>query len=170
MLITTSRKPSQKTRRFSQILRHIFNIEYINRGKTSMNKLMIHAKNMDVTKIIIVSELRGNPSHIDIFDISDNDPILSLNISVNLPDTKNRVKIKRDDLSFKNSISDLDCLSEIFDIKKEDETKNLTNCMCIDSVNDKITISFIEQDGTLMDFKIYVSGYKVNISNTIQLL
>ena len=82
LIITTSRKPSQITRRFAQFLKHYFNATYINRGKTSFNKIKNQVP--DESKLVIINETKGNPSSINVYDIGidSENPLYSLYVNV----------------------------------------------------------------------------------------
>ena len=73
IIISTSRKPSQITRRFAQFLKHYFNATYINRGKTSFTKVMNQAKQHENSILLIITETKGNPSNIDIYTLENDD-------------------------------------------------------------------------------------------------
>ncbi|MGB9838423.1 Brix domain-containing protein [Methanothermobacter sp.] len=60
MLLTTSRKPSRRTRSFSQRLSRIMGWRYVNRGKMSIRDVLIEAAG----PVAVVSERHGNPSRI----------------------------------------------------------------------------------------------------------
>jgi len=64
MLVTTSRKPSQRTRSFSQRLSRIMGWRYINRGKMSLRDVLIEARG----PVAVVSERHGNPARITFLD------------------------------------------------------------------------------------------------------
>lgn len=59
MLITTSRKPSQKTRTFARVMANFMNWEYVSRGKAS-------TKDFE-GKLALVGEQNGNPSSLRIY-------------------------------------------------------------------------------------------------------
>jgi len=63
MIVTTSRKPSQRTRSFCKRFARYIGAEYITRGKLSMKEIF----GMD-SRIIYVTEFKGNPGRITIFD------------------------------------------------------------------------------------------------------
>ena len=67
MIITTSRKPSQRTRSLVNDLARVFNFEILNRGKIPLSELIENKDDM-----IIVEELKGNPGRIKIFNFSYN--------------------------------------------------------------------------------------------------
>ena len=63
MIITTSRKPSQRTRSFCKRFARYLKAEYITRGKLSLKEVL----NLG-DKIIYVTEFKGNPGKITIFE------------------------------------------------------------------------------------------------------
>ncbi len=67
MLVTTSRNPSRKTRRFARTLSHIFGWTYVTRGKSPIEELLWLAEKRS-TRMGIVSEIKGNPAFIHFFN------------------------------------------------------------------------------------------------------
>ncbi|MFO7966968.1 MAG: rRNA maturation protein [Archaeoglobaceae archaeon] len=61
MLITTSRKPGQKTRTFAKIMAKFMNWEYVSRGKASIKDFE--------GKLALVGERNGNPNSLTIYTI-----------------------------------------------------------------------------------------------------
>jgi U3 small nucleolar ribonucleoprotein protein IMP4 len=71
VLITTSHKPSQRTRSFIKDLANILPYSYhVNRGKKTIAELGIEAYRLRNKYVFIVGERRGNPSIIRIYKIS----------------------------------------------------------------------------------------------------
>jgi len=93
MLITTSRKPSPRTRSFAGSLERVFNSKYINRGKMSMRDVLLKLRASDHTKVAVISEMKGNPSRIEFFNL-EGDSILIMDITVSNPMGSGRVKKK----------------------------------------------------------------------------
>ncbi|MEM4702597.1 MAG: rRNA maturation protein [Archaeoglobaceae archaeon] len=60
MIITTSRKPSRKTRSFAKALSRFIGWKYIQRGKLSL-------KDFKMEKFCIISEIKGNPAVLSFF-------------------------------------------------------------------------------------------------------
>ena len=116
MLISTSRKPSSKTRVFSKNLSHALNCNYINRGKMSMRELQLKSRDECSDTIALVYEMKGNPSKITFFS---NDGELLLAIIGSVMTTKERLNIKTDEISFKSELPELNILKDIFPINKE---------------------------------------------------
>jgi U3 small nucleolar ribonucleoprotein protein IMP4 len=78
MIITTSRKPSQRTRSFVNDLARSLNINVLNRGKTPLKDIL-----NEYTKLILIGEYKGNPGKMKLYD-TDNDIIISMLISAKL--------------------------------------------------------------------------------------
>jgi len=81
MLITSSRKPSAKTRILCKQLASFVNCEYVNRGKMSMHEVLHLA---DGEPFLIVGEYHGNPGSLAIFDAQGSCP-LSVHITAVFP-------------------------------------------------------------------------------------
>ena len=82
MLISTSRKPSQKTRTFCKNFSHAFGFDYTNRGKSSLRDLLIKAKQLGHDSLVLVYQIKGNPSKLTFYDLEANEK-LALLVSVN---------------------------------------------------------------------------------------
>lgn len=78
MLITTSRKPSTKSRTLCKYLARFLNCNYVNRGKMSFEE--IFGFHPDVP-ILLIGEYHGNPGSFEIFDPSGN-YLLSIHMNV----------------------------------------------------------------------------------------
>ncbi|MCS7143524.1 MAG: rRNA maturation protein [Archaeoglobaceae archaeon] len=61
MILTTSRKPSRKTRSFAKALSRFLNWKYVQRGKISLEDF----KN---EKYCVISEIKGNPAFLSFYD------------------------------------------------------------------------------------------------------
>ena len=62
MLISTSRKPSQKTRKFCKNLAHATGFTSVNRGKMNMRELLLKALEVDEYNLAIVMKSREIPA------------------------------------------------------------------------------------------------------------
>ncbi len=91
MLITTSRKPSQRTRSFCRNLERVLNSKYVNRGKMSIRDVLIKSIQLKFNGTAIISESKGNPSGIDIYDV-DGKNIISLDVTVSISPFKGRIE------------------------------------------------------------------------------
>lgn len=61
MIITTSRKPSRKTRSFVKAISKFLGWNYVQRGKISL-------KNLNLDKICILTEIKGNPAVMNFYE------------------------------------------------------------------------------------------------------
>ena len=91
MLITTSRKPSQRTRSFGRNLERVLNSKYVNRGKMSIRDVMIKSIQLEFNNTVIISETKGNPSRIDLYD-ADGNITISLDVTVSISPLKGRIE------------------------------------------------------------------------------
>ncbi|HLI46013.1 MAG TPA: hypothetical protein VKU94_02345 [Geobacterales bacterium] len=66
LLITTSRRPSRRTRSFVRDLALLFNAERITRGKSSIDDLLSELVNG--SKLLVIDTKKGNPSRIRVYD------------------------------------------------------------------------------------------------------
>ena len=65
MILTTSRKPSRKTRRLAKVLARFMNWEYLNRGKLSIETIF---EMLEDENLAIINEIKGNPAFLTIFN------------------------------------------------------------------------------------------------------
>lgn len=159
MFITTSRKPSSRTRSFCQSLSRALNTAYVNRGKMSFRDVLVKASDSGYEKIAIVSQIKGNPSRIEIFD-KNGEIRLFLKISMALFDLKGRVN--PDKFSLRCEIDDLtDTFMDILDIPKiQEKTDNNLIWIKKGDGENKALIEFYDKDGFLRDPKIYVKNWR----------
>ena len=62
MIVTTSRKPGRKTRTFVKLLSSYMNWQYVSRGKKSLEELF-----SSFSDIVLIGEIKGNPSILKVF-------------------------------------------------------------------------------------------------------
>jgi len=86
MLITTSRKPSQRTRSFCQKLKRALGYPYINRGKMNIQETLQKTREHKESTLAIVSEKHGNPSKITFYN-TKGEQIGYITINVTIPKT-----------------------------------------------------------------------------------
>ncbi len=164
MLISTSRKPSSKTRAFCKNLSHALDTDYVNRGKMSMRELQLKSATSGLRNIALVYEMKGNPSKITFFS-NDGDELLVILGSVNT--TNRRLHIKTSELSFKSEIPELEILSEILPIDESNKDYNKNHIQVekldyeyddeVEDFNKRIaTIHFYNRDGEDTGLKINV--------------
>lgn len=61
MILTTSRKPSKKTRSFAKALSKFLNWKYVQRGKMSL-------KEFENERLFVISEFNGNPALLSLYE------------------------------------------------------------------------------------------------------
>jgi len=89
VILTTSRKPSRKTRSLAKALSRFMNWRYVQRGKMSLEDVFSMLNEGE--KLAILSEVKGNPAILRILD-SNGKEILWMRFNVS-----NIVKVKMDD-------------------------------------------------------------------------
>ena len=165
MLITTSRKPSQRTRSFCKSLNRVFKSEYANRGKMSIRDVLLKSSEIGFNKTAVISETKGNPSKIDFYD-EKGDILISLDVTVSVP-TSMGSRVKKDDLSFRCEVDDLGNLAEklveIFDIPEcKDQSKQENILLLRYGVHEKkAALEFYDTKGASIGPKIYIKNWKL---------
>jgi U3 small nucleolar ribonucleoprotein protein IMP4 len=112
MLISTSRKPSQKTRKFCKNLARVTDSTSVNRGKMNMRELLLKALEVDEYNLAIVNEIKGNPSRISFFS-NKGELLLTILIGVTLDNEKTNIAPSQ--LKIVSEVKKLDVLSDILD-------------------------------------------------------
>lgn len=157
MLISTSRKPSQKTRTFCKNFQHAFGFEYMNRGKSSLRDLLIKAAELGHDSLVLVYQIKGNPSKLTFYDLEGEEK-LALLVSVNT--TNERLHIKPEELKIKSGVKELDYLAEIlgFELTKEPLDSNYVRISYADYDDEKnfAMIYFVNKKGEQIDLQINV--------------
>ncbi len=157
MLITTSRKPSGRTRSFCQSMAHVLNAKYVNRGKMSFRDVLIKATSLGFQKIAIVSQIKGNPSKIEIYD-ENGEMLLFLKITVSLLNLKG--KVNSDALSMRCDIEELKKpLIDIMNIHEGNSNRNLIWVKEGEGEN-KAILEFYDKDGSIRDPRIYIKRWR----------
>ncbi|ALT69177.1 Brix domain-containing protein [Methanobrevibacter millerae] len=153
MLISTSRKPSQKTRKFCKNLAHATDSTSVNRGKMNMRELLLRALDEDEINLAIVNEIKGNPSRITFY--SNKGEVL-ITVLISVTTTNERLNISPSKLKIVSEVQKLNCLSDIlgFELvdKAEENYINITN-----GYDDLVAkINFINKFGDKTDFQINI--------------
>ena len=91
MILTTSRKPSQRTRSFVRDLERTLNLPYVQRGKLSLKDIFEIDKH-----VLLIGEFKANPGTLVVYDV-ENEKRLSSFISVKLQREICGEKIYNDD-------------------------------------------------------------------------
>ena len=154
MLISTSRKPSQKTRQFCKNLSHVFGCNYVNRGKMNMRDLLLKALELDEVNLAVVNQIKGNPSRITFYS-NKGEELLTILISVSV--TSSRLNIQPSKLKLVSKVDELDVLSNIFDIElKPTATENYILISSLKDETNIAKITFFDKFGSKSDLQIYV--------------
>jgi len=153
MFITTSRKPSAKTRTFCQSLSRALNAAYTNRGKMSFRDVLIRASGSKI--IAVVSQVKGNPSRIEFYN-QKGEVLLTLYITEAISNLKG--KINPDKLTLRCEIEELTKqLSHILEIS--DDKENLIWVKKGEGDNEAV-FEFYGKDGSMVNPKIYVRRFE----------
>lgn len=157
MFITTSRKPSDKTRSFSRKLSRALTSEYVNRGKMSFRDVLIKASSIKSQNIAVISQMKGNPSRIEIFN-ENGEILITLYISVAILNLKG--KIEPDKLRIRYEIDELGkSLAEILGLAEDSEKRN-ENILWIKKSEKGAVLEFYDAEGGAIDPKIYVRRFE----------
>ena len=153
MLISTSRKPSQKTRKFCRNFAHATDSTSINRGKMNMRELLLKALEEDEINLAIVNEIKGNPSRITFYS-NKGDELLRILISVTT--TNERLNISPSELKIVSDVESLNVLSDILGFELVDKAEE--NYIHISNGYDDLIakINFINKFGDQIDFQINI--------------
>ncbi len=153
MLISTSRKPSQKTRKFCKNFAHSTDSTSVNRGKMNMRDLLLKALAEDEINLAVVNEIKGNPSKITFYS-NKGDILLTILISVTT--TNERLNISPSQLKIVSEVQELNCLSDILGFELVDKAED--NYIHITGGYDDLfaKINFINKFGEKTDFQINI--------------
>lgn len=127
----------------------------------SLRDVLIKSDNLNFNRIIIISEMKGNPSKIEILN-SSGDSLISLNATVSITSLSGR--IEKDRLSIRCEIEELKKdINPILGIFVEDNEESISNSNLIwikkGYKDNEGVIEFYDQDGHLTGPKIYLKNY-----------
>ena len=152
MLISTSRKPSQKTRKFCKNLAHATGSTSVNRGKMNMRELLIKALEVEEFNLAIVNEIKGNPSRISFYS---NKGQLLLTILIGASEESEKMNIAPSQLKIVSEVDQLNVLKDILDMDLVDKAEE--NYILISESEDSVAkINFINKFGDKIKFQINV--------------
>ncbi|WP_405274679.1 Brix domain-containing protein [Methanobrevibacter sp.] len=153
MLISTSRKPSQKTRKFCKTLARTTGSTSVNRGKMNMRELLLKSLEVDEINLAIVNEIKGNPSKITFYS-NKGEVLLVLLISISM-DNNEKLNIAPSQLKIVSSFDRLNVLSDILDIELVDRAED--NFIIISQDENLVAkINFVNKFGEKLNFQINV--------------
>jgi U3 small nucleolar ribonucleoprotein protein IMP4 len=152
MLISTSRKPSQKTRKFCKNLARVTGSTSVNRGKMNMRELLLKALELEEVNLAVVNEIKGNPSKITFY--SNKGEVL-LTILISISQDSEKLNIAPSKLKIVSKVEELNVLSDILGIELVDTAED--NFILISS-DEKLAakINFINKFGDKINFQINV--------------
>ena len=152
MLISTSRKPSQKTRKFCKNLAHATGSRSVNRGKMNMRELLLKALEVDEFNLAIVNEIKGNPSKITFYS-NKGEVLLIILIGATLDNDK--MNIAPSQLKIVSEVKKLNVLKDILDLDLVDKAED--NYILVSKSDDSVArINFINKFGDKINFQIKV--------------
>ena len=152
MLISTSRKPSQKTRKFCKNLAHATGSRSVNRGKMNMRELLLKALEVDEFNLAIVNEIKGNPSKITFYS-NKGEVLLIILIGATLDNDK--MNIAPSQLKIVSEVKKLNVLKDILDLDLVDKAED--NYILVSKSEDSVArINFINKFGDKINFQINV--------------
>ena len=153
MLISTSRKPSQKTRKFCKNLARTTNSTSVNRGKMNMRELLLKALEVDEYNLAIVNEIKGNPSKITFYS-NKGEVLLVLLISISM-DNHEKLNMAPSQLKMVSGFDRLNVLSDILDIELVDMAED--NFIVVSRDDNLVAkINFVNKFGEKLNFQINV--------------
>jgi U3 small nucleolar ribonucleoprotein protein IMP4 len=158
MLITTSRKPSQRTRSFGRALERVLPARYFNRGKMSLREVFLKAKDHGFDHVMVISERNGNPTRMEFFT-GDEEPEAYLLISADLSPPSG--KIHKNVLSLRSEEPSLAALLTSFLKIKVGPEENF-NYIWIKKTdqNQRTVMEFHDNKGNLIRPRIYIKDWK----------
>ena len=153
MLISTSRKPSQKTRKFCKNFAILTDSTSVNRGKMNQRELLLKALSEEEKNVAVVNEIKGNPSRITFFS-NKGDELLGILISVNISGEK--LNIQPSQLKIVSQVEELNCLAEIMNLELVEKAESNYIHISNDDNDLVAKINFINKFGDKLDFHINV--------------
>ncbi|MBO6123236.1 MAG: ribonucleotide-diphosphate reductase subunit beta [Methanobrevibacter sp.] len=160
MLISTSRKPSQKTRKFCKVLARTTDSTSVNRGKMNMRELLLKALEVDEYNVAVVNEIKGNPSRISFYS-NKGELLLTLLVGVTLENEKTNIAPSQ--LKMVSEVGELNVLSEILDFDLVDSAED-NYILIAKSEDSPARIQFINKFGDKLKFQINVKKI-IEVSN-----
>jgi U3 small nucleolar ribonucleoprotein protein IMP4 len=158
MLITTSRKPSQRTRSFGRALERVLPSLYLNRGKMSLREVFLKAKEIGSDSVMVISERDGNPSRLEFFK-SNEVPEAYILISTDLSQPSGKIQTKNLTLHCEEPAL-ADFLSNFLEIRlNNDEDSNLIWIKKTDNAQ-KTVMEFYDNRGNLIRPRIYLNDWR----------
>ncbi len=158
MLITTSRKPSQRTRSFGRALERVLPSWYLNRGKMSLRKVFMKAKELGFDYVMVISERNGNPSRLEFFTGND-EPEAYILISTDLSQPLGKLQTKN--LTLRCDEPELkDFLSKFLKIRLANHENSDLIWVKKTEQGPRTVMEFHDNKGNLIRPRIYLKDWK----------
>ncbi|MHC1635061.1 MAG: hypothetical protein ACXQTS_00335 [Candidatus Methanospirareceae archaeon] len=128
MLITTSRKPSRRTRTFCKELRDVIPKSFLlTRGKRNMEEVIDEATKRGAERLLIISERKGNPAEMRFMKVSPPQLIGCLFVTVSLKADrgmkKKKAKVKKLGIKHRGvEREDIEDIRFLFNISSSEES------------------------------------------------
>ena len=151
MLISTSRKPSQNTRKFCKNLMHATGSQYVNRGKSSIRDVLLKSTVLGNNSTAFVYEIKGNPSKITFFSRAEK--VLSILVTVRTQNT--RLHMNPKNLKVKCDIDELEIIADLLDAELDDNPSE--NYLYIHRYTQEDEEEYVEKD--YVDYKIGIIDF-----------
>jgi len=133
MYITTSRKPSDATRKLARLLSTFLGI-YENRGKKSIADVVTRSDELGHSRVIILSEKRGNPDSLSFIKVAEEwswmDPEIIISVKQPTPEMS-RIRKQAEYTGDKK-------YSDLFDLQEPDTDDIAT----VDMDDKRISLSY----------------------------
>ncbi|MGI6482368.1 MAG: Brix domain-containing protein [Methanobacterium sp.] len=161
MLVTTSRKPSQRTRTFCRGLERVSKTRCVNRGKMSLRDVFLKSRELGTNLVAVISEKNGNPNGMEIYEDGVLFATLKLAADLSLP----KGRIKKDETCLRCEVDELKGLaSKIFEIPLENSEESKCNFLWIKTHQRKSTpvMEFFDRDGKPTMPRIHIYECKLH--------
>lgn len=160
MLITTSRRPSPRTRSFARALERVLPSKYLNRGKMSLREVFLKGKELGFSPLMVISERDGNPSRLEFFTSNEKpDAYILINVDLSKP----RGKIDTENLTFHCEEPELShLLSKYLKIKlvNENYSDKYNRIWIKTGPAQRTVMEFYDNKGNLIQPRIYLRKWK----------
>ena len=130
MIITTSRKPSRRSRTLGRDLSNVLLGKYVTRGKAGLDVLVENARNLGEKRVVLIYDVHGNPGKVQFIRVQE-DGWNWMDLIILLSGVTLQREIKHNGAKKRFKFSDLSLVNETdedikryFDLDVTDESKN----------------------------------------------
>ncbi len=129
----------------------------------SIRDVLIKSSELGYDEIVVISEMKGNPSRIDFLD-SEGEINLTLEVTVGIPNSNanSKSRVKSQNLKLNSEVPGLDQIGNILDIPQFIDGSPLENLMVIKRTEGKgkALIEFYGSNGIETGPKIFVKDWR----------